>query len=141
MKSSYIGTRLNSQLEYYHNKCMKLRSEYYWLSGISIAINAIIPILSMGIESTGFLKYVIATLSASASVMSSILLLRKTKDTWIKYRSAYEKLKREKALFENSAGIYAAANEGEFILACEDIMESELNAWVELNQNNNEKKE
>ena len=128
-------------MEYYHNKCTALRKEYYWLSGISIVINAVIPILSMGIESTGVLKYAIAALSASASVMSSILLLRKTKDTWIKYRSTYEKLKKEKVLFENSAGKYKMATEKDFILACEEIMESEHNAWKELHKTTNQTKE
>lgn len=141
MKTDYIDTRLDSQLEYYRAKCSNLRSEYYWLSGASIVINAVIPILSMGIESAGVLKYIIAALSASATVMSSILLLRKTKDTWIKYRSTYEKLKKEKVLFENSAGKYETATEKDFILACEEIMESEHNTWEELQKTTSQAKE
>ena len=141
MNTDYIDTRLDSQLEYYRAKCSKLRSEYYWLSGASIVINAVIPILSMGIESAGVLKYIIAVLSASATVMSSILLLRKTKDTWIKYRSTYEKLEKEKVLFENSAGKYETATEKDFILACEEIMESEHNAWEELQKTTSQAKE
>ena len=141
MNSNYIDTRLNNQLEYYHTKCSKLRLEYYWLSGISIVINAIIPILSMGIESAGALKYIIAVLSASVTVMSSILLLRKTKDTWITYRSTYEKLKKEKVLFENSAGKYKTATEKDFILNCEEIMESEHIEWEELQKTASQSKE
>ena len=141
MKTDYIDTRLDNQLEYYRAKSSKLRSEYYWLSGASIVINAVIPILSMGIESAGVLKYIIAALSASVTVMSSILLLRKTKDTWIKYRSTYEKLKKEKVLFENSAGKYETATETDFILACEEIMESEHNAWEELQKTTSQAKE
>ena len=136
-----MDTRLNNQLEYYSTKCSKLRSEYYWLSSISIVINAVIPILSMGIESTGFLKYIIAALSASATISTSILLLCKTKDTWIKYRSTYEKLEKEKVLFENSAGKYETATEQDFILTCEEIMESEHNAWEELQKTASQSKE
>lgn len=141
MKTNYIETRLNDQMGYYHNKCKALRNEYYWLSGISIVINAAIPVLSMGIESAGILKYVIAILSATASVLSSLLLLRKTKDIWIRYRSTYEKLKKEKVLFETSSGKYKFASEEDFILACEEIMESEHSTWLKLHQNGNEKKE
>lgn len=141
MKVSYTETRLDDQLKYYQTKCSKLRSEYYWLSGISIVVNAVIPILSMGIESAGVLRYIIAALSASVTVMSSILLLRKTKDTWIKYRSTYEKLKKEKVLFENSAGKYKTATEKEFILTCEEIMEFEHDAWEELQKTTNQSKE
>ena len=141
MKTDYIDTRLDNQMKYYRTKCSKLRSEYYWLSGVSIVINAVIPILSMGIEFTGVLRYIIAALSASVTVMSSILLLCKTKDTWIKYRSTYEKLKKEKVLFEHSAGKYKTATEKDFILACEEIMESEHNAWEELQKTTSQSKE
>ncbi len=141
MKTNYIDTRLKDQMGYYNNKCVALRREYYWLSSISIVINAVIPILSMGIESAGLLKYAITVLSASVSVMSSILLLRKTKDTWIKYRSTYEKLEKEKILFENSSGKYATATEKDFILACETIMESEHDAWEELHKTSSQTKE
>lgn len=141
MKTNYIETRLKEQMDYYHNKCKKLRKEYYCLSGISIVINAIIPVLSMGIESDGILKYIIALLSATASILSSFLLLRKTKDTWIKYRRTYERLKKEKVLFETSSGKYKTASEEDFILACEEILESEHTAWEELHRDGNEKKE
>lgn len=141
MRINYIETRLNNQMEYYHKKSTKLRKEYYWLSSVSIVINATIPVLSMSIESTGVLKYVIAALSATVSVLSSFLLLRKTKDTWIKYRSTYEKLKKEKVLFETSSGKYQTASEEDFILTCEEIMESEHSTWEKMHQNGNEKKE
>lgn len=141
MKANYIETRLNGQMEYYHKKCTSLRNEYYGLSGISIVINAFIPVLSIGIESTGWLKYIVAILSATTSVLTSLLLLRKTKETWIRYRSTYEQLKHEKILFETSSGKYATANEQEFIVACEAIMMSEHTAWKELLNDTKDKKE
>ncbi len=141
METNYIETRLNGQMEYYHKKCTRRRNEYYWLSGISIVINAAIPVLSIGIESTGRLKYVVAILSATTSILTSLLLLRNTKDTWVRYRSTYEKLKHEKVLFETSSGKYVTANEQEFILACEAIMMSEHTAWKELLNDTKDKKE
>ena len=141
MKTDYIEKRLKGQMDYYSKKSAKCQKEYYWMSTISIVINAIIPVLSLGIEATGVLKYVIAALSAAASITSSILLLRKPKDTWIKYRSTYEKLKKEKILFETSSGKYKNGNEEDFILTCEEIMESEHKHWEDLHQNVKDKKE
>lgn len=140
MQTDYIETRLKDQMGYYERMSKKLRNEYYWLSSISIVINAAIPVLSMGIDTAGVLKYIIALLSATASVLSSFLLLRKTKDTWVRYRSTYEKLRSEQALFETSSGRYKTADEKDFILACEEIMELERNAWEELLQNSQEKR-
>lgn len=141
MKTNYIETRLKGQMEYYSWKSAKCQKEYYRMSTISIVINAIIPVLSLGIEAAGILKYIIAALSAAASITSSIMLLRKPKDTWIKYRSTYEKLKKEKILFETSSGKYKNGSEEEFILTCEEIMESEHKAWEDLHRNGKDNKE
>lgn len=141
MKTDYIETRLKGQMDYYSKKSAKSRKEYYWMSTILIVINAIIPVLSIGIESAGMLKYVIAAFSAAATIISSVLLLRKPKDIWVKYRSTYEKLKKEKILFETSSGKYKNGTEEEFILTCEEIMESEHKDWEDLHRNGKEKKE
>lgn len=127
MKTDYIEKRLKGQMDYYSKKSAKSRKEYYWMSTILIVINALIPVLSLGIESTGIQKYIVAALGSASTIISSVLLLRKPKDTWIKYRSTYEKLKKEKILFETSSGKYKNGTEEEFILTCEEIMESEQN--------------
>lgn len=138
---NYITDRLDKQMEYYHKKCVSLRNEYYRFSAITIIINAIIPVLSMGVDTIGALKYVIASVSALSSILSSMLLLRKTKDTWVRYRYTYEALKKEKILFQTASGKYRNGTEEDFILTCEAIMESENNAWKELLQKNDSKKE
>lgn len=132
MEFDYIETRLKGQMEYYHTKCISLRKEYYIISIIAIVINAAIPVLTISIEVNSIFKYVIASLSAIASILSSALLLRKTKDTWIEYRNTYEKLKREKVLFENQCDKYSNGNVHDFIMVCEDIMQNEHSAWKEL---------
>ena len=96
MKTNYIETRLKDQMDYYSKKSSQSRKEYYWMSTILIVINAVIPILSLGIESTGIQKYIVAALGSAATIISSVLMLRMPKDLWIKYRSTNEKLKREK---------------------------------------------
>lgn len=129
----YINERLSPQMEYYRAKCKKLRREYNVCSIIVIVVNAAIPVISMWAETCTVTKYIIAVASATATVLSSILLLRKTKEQWIEYRSTYEKLKREKVLYESGAGYYQTAGEKEFILKCEDIMDAEHGIWKEIN--------
>ena len=141
MKTNYIETRLKDQMDYYSKKSAQSRKEYYWMSTILIVINAIIPILSLGIESTGIQKYIVAVLGSAATIISSVLMLRKPKDLWIKYRSTNEKLKKEKILFETSSGKYKDGSEEEFIQTCEAIMESEHTAWEDLYRSSKDKKE
>jgi uncharacterized membrane protein len=125
----YIETRLKPQMDYYSNKCSSLQKEYYRLSLVSIVVNAIIPIFTMATDSFFLVKYIIAALSAVATITSSILLLRKTKDTWVEYRSTYEQLKREKIMFEMGVGEYSSQDEDRFIMNCENIMNNEHSAW------------
>lgn len=128
-------------MDYYSKKSSQSRKEYYWMSTILIVINAVIPILSLGIESTGIQKYIVAALGSAATIISSVLMLRKPKDLWIKYRSTNEKLKKEKILFETSSGKYKDGSEEEFIQTCEAIMESEHTAWEDLYRSSKDKKE
>ena len=133
MESNYIKNRLEPQMNYYQTKCSKLRKEYYTISIASIVINAAIPVLSMTTDACPGIKYIIASISALASIFSSVLLLRKTREHWVEYRSTYEKLKRERVLFEAKVGIYQTASENEFILNCENIMDAEHSLWREIN--------
>lgn len=125
----YIKTRLEPQMEYYSSKIALLQKEYYRLSIATIVVNAIIPILTIAVDSFFIIKYAIAALSAVATITSSILLLRKTKDTWVEYRSTYEQLKREKIMFETGVGDYSDHNEAAFIMTCENIMDKEHSIW------------
>lgn len=125
----YIETRLKPQMDYYSNKCSSLQKEYYRLSLVSIVVNAIIPIFTIATDSFFLVKYIIAVLSAVATITSSILLLRKTKDTWVEYRSTYEQLKREKIMFEMGVGEYSSQDKDRFIINCENIMNNEHSAW------------
>lgn len=133
MENNYIKNRLDPQMSYYKSKCKALRKEYNIISIATIVINAAIPVLSMVTDFTPVVKYIIASISALATVFSSVLLLRKTKEHWVEYRTTYEKLKREKVLFEAKAGVYQTASENEFILNCENIMDAEHSLWKEIN--------
>lgn len=125
----YINERLNQQMQYYKDKCKKLQGEFYSLSIISITVNALIPVLSIAVDSIYLMKYIIALLSTLVSISSSILLLKRTKDRWIGYRTTYEQLKKEKILFELGAGSYGDKNIQVFAERCEKIMQDEHSLW------------
>ena len=137
--NDYISNRLNDQMQYYHSKCISFQQEFYRLSVVIIVANAIIPVLLL-VSNCGAIKYIVAIISALASILSSILLLRNTKETWLEYRSTYEKLKREKILFETKSGVYNEASINDFILNCENIIDAEHEIWKRINSNSNLKK-
>lgn len=134
MDFDYIRDRLDVQMRYYNERANKFRKEYYAISIALLVLNALIPVLSIAIESGGIIKYVIASISALASVLSGVLLIKNTKETWIVYRTTYERLEKEKMLFTTSSGKYAGETAEDFIANCEAIMENEHSFWKELNQ-------
>ena len=139
MGNNYIKNRLEPQMAFYKKKCAALQKEFYALSIISIIVNSIIPIFAIAVDTVGFLKYIVSSLSAVATICSSILLLRKTKDTWVECRSTYEQLKHEKIMFESKAGSYGSDDKSGFIAKCESIMDSEHSIWTQLMKDNENK--
>lgn len=125
----YINDRLIPQMQYYKLKSANLQKEFYILSIFSVILTALIPVLSIAADAAPAIKYIIALLSSSSSVLSSVLLLRKTKDKWIAYRITYEQLKKEKVMFELGAGCYQDKNICKLAERCEVIMQNEHSDW------------
>lgn len=135
MVSDYLTDRLAPQMEYYSKACKKLQHQYYCLSICSIVATAIIPILSLAVESCSEIKYLISTVSAVATVASSILLLRKTRENWLEYRASYELLKSERAKYLAVACEYSGQDSPDalnhLVACCEEIMGNEHKSWRE----------
>lgn len=133
MEQEYVKNRLSGQMKYYKEKCASLKKEYYILSAANIILLALIPVVTLAADKFTPIKYIIASMSATASILSSILLLHRTKDKWLEYRSTYEQLKSEEAKYSFHIGIYADKEEKErdhlFMERCEDIMEREHTDW------------
>lgn len=127
----YIKDRLKPQIEYYSKTSKRLQREYYILSIISTIILAVIPILTLLSDFSELYKYLIAGSSAVASVLSGILLLRKTKDNWLEYRATSEALKAELEEYRYSAGAYKGREDKNILLVetCEKIMQAEHSEW------------
>ena len=126
---------------YYHTKCLSLKKEYYCLSILNIIVTALIPIFTLAVENCIFCKYIIVALGAAASIFTSILLLHKTKETQLSFRSTYEALKREQVFYLNQVGDYMETEPEKratlFIDNCEKIMMNEQKTWIEQRQDKN----
>lgn len=140
-KEGYIDQRLRGQLDYYHTKCLSLKKEYYCLSVLNIIVTALIPVFTLAVDDCTFCKYIIAALSTAASIFASILLLHKTKETQLSFRSTYEALKREQIFYMNQVGDYAEKEPEKratlFINNCEKLMMNEQKTWIEQRQDKN----
>lgn len=132
-EENYIKNRLLDQVEYYDKSSKKLQREYYAISITSIVILAIIPVITLLPEHLCFYKYLIAGASAILSMLNSILLVRKTKDNWLEYRTTSEALQSELEKYRCCVGSYNKATSEErfrvFVETCEKIMSTEHVGW------------
>ena len=132
----YIEDRLLPQLRYYSATSRRFQTEYYVLSIINIAVLALIPVFTMLIDILPIFRYVVTGASAIISILSSILLVRQSKDNWLDYRITAENLKVELAKYRAKAGEYCSENPCEtdlklslFVENCEQIMRAEHTGW------------
>lgn len=129
----YIQIRLLPQIQYYSKSSRRMQNEYYALSILNIVLTAAVPIILMLPETVTSAKYISASISAIASIFSSILLIRGTRDNWIEYRTASEALKSELAAFKAKSAVYQKLDCNMrfslFVERCESIMHAERTGW------------
>ena len=133
MGEEYIAGRLELQINYYDRKSFRCQREFHTLSVINIVILALIPVISIAADNFSSVKYLVAAASATASILSSILLLKKSKENWVEFRATCEALKSEREKFRYAAGPYkvlpSPERDARFIERCEDIMSKEHSDW------------
>lgn len=129
----YIQCRILPEIQYYSRSSRRTQKEYYILSILNIVIMAAVPVIAMLPETVVFAKYIAAAMSALASILSSVLLIRHTKDNWIEYRKTSELLKSELAVFKAGVCGYQTLNQKQrfslFVGRCEGFMQSERDGW------------
>lgn len=135
-EGGYIEKRLQGQMNYYHNACVKLQKEYHCLSILNIIVTSSVPVFTLAVEDWSAAKYIVAVLSVIATACTSILLLHKTKDIQVNYRATYEALKTEQIFYLNGVEVYAGMAHGQraavFIKRCEELMGNEHRTWEKL---------
>ena len=130
---------LHDKMGYYRWMSKKSQKEYYAMSIIVIISNTVVAVLANSIESDSPIKYVITAFGMIAAILSGILMLRQSKETWIKCHITHRKLMSEKILFETGSGIYSNGTAEDFILTCEKIMMDEHETWERIRRNNQNK--
>jgi len=134
LNEQYMTERLNPQINYYNKKSVSCQRKYHALSIGNIVLTALIPVITMLSNDFSCAKYTVALAGAVASILSSVLLLKKYKETWLECRITCEILISERETYRHSAGVYKTLPEDErdthFIERCEEIMSSEHSNWA-----------
>lgn len=133
-----IKNRVVHLLEWYAKKATCYKRYYYVLSIALIIINASIPVIHQFEWEQS--KIIVSSISATASIIASILTLVSVKDTWFRYRKHVELLKTECMLFNCRCGDYNEDDrEKIFISNIENISSGERAYWKRFkNENKNE---
>ncbi|WP_339708441.1 DUF4231 domain-containing protein [uncultured Kriegella sp.] len=102
----YVTERLDAQQKWYSKKS-GINKDYHNRIKIATIICAVlIPLLS-GLESFGMLA---GALGAVVAILTSVSGVMKFEQKWINYRTASERLKREKLLWQTKTPPYEKDN-------------------------------
>ncbi|MCP8849146.1 DUF4231 domain-containing protein [Latilactobacillus curvatus] len=136
---TYRDERLNNQIDWYDEKSGHEKKWYYAIKILQVIFSASIPVLTSFVIDFHWALRLIGVLGGLVTVLEGISSVMKFHEKWIQYRTISESLKREKYMFEASAGVYDAANTDEFktlVERCETIISSENINWANMGNNN-----
>ena len=135
----YIHQRLEDQIAYYEQKSSRNKKTYYALSIAAIAANAMIPVVSVFLPSATIPKLIITLLSASAAIVSSVLILFNARDLWAKYRLSATRLQAFRHQYFTRSGIFAGLDEEQafqrLVEVSEQQIQEENSSWEIILQN------
>lgn len=137
--STYKGERLNDQIEWYDKKSSYEKRRHYVIKISQVMLSASIPVLTSFVIDSHWVLRIIGIFGGLVTVLEGMSSVMKFHEKWIQYRTISESLKREKYMFEASAGVYDAANTDEFktlVERCETIISSENINWANMGNNN-----
>lgn len=138
MSQSYdfMRDRLEGQINYYSKQSGKNKKKYFATQTIIIVLGVIIPIVNFiaignigNTQLSGFFLFVSTILASIISFTAALSQLNKHYESWLNYRNILELLKREKSLYQNSAGGYFNLSEVDkkrmFVERVEELLSSE----------------
>ncbi len=132
--STYIEERLNGQQQWYSAKSSLNKKYHTQLKISTIVLSVLIPFIS-GLEKQlpeeAPILLLLAILGSLVAVLTAISGLMKFKEKWINYRTASERLKKERLFWATKTGPYAQHMEGFDLLVkrVESIISSENGDW------------
>ena len=136
----YIKERVEDQIKWYGARSKSNQTKYKRWQVVKVAAALVIPVLSLAVECSDYIKYIIALLGAFVAFAESYIKIYDFKDLWTKYRIAAEVLKREKLFFLTNSGVYQGQEKNFkiFVQRCENLMQSENEEWLSIvNQDDN----
>lgn len=132
---TYIEERVIDQIVWYDQKSSEKQTRFKQLTILSIALNAIIPIVVLFTDYSVAAKILVTALSSSAGSINTIITLCGYKDLWIQYRSNCELLKSTLHRFFLRAGEFQriaddpAALMDALVVNCEEYLTKEFKSW------------
>jgi hypothetical protein len=135
MPADVTMERLDDQLKWYGDRSSRNQRYYKSLKILVIVVAASIPVLSGNLPflgPDGVPKWGLGVLGALVAVIEGIQQVYQFHANWLSYRATCEGLKREKFLYLAKAGPYAAAADGDVLLAerVEAMISQENAKWV-----------
>lgn len=151
-QEDYIKDRLDDQINWYEGKSSFNQKKHKFWQVMKIVSALLITTISLwapanlfktGDEITDFhvnLTHIIGVIGAFVVFIESFVKIFDYEKLWIKYRSTAEKLKREKLLFETHSKPYHTKEAFNLMVQrCEAIMQDEVQGWVEVVSEKEEK--
>ncbi|MGM5471295.1 DUF4231 domain-containing protein [Flavobacteriaceae bacterium LMO-SS05] len=144
-QEDYISQRLDDQINWYEGKSSVCQKKHKLWQVIKITAALSITTLSLwsSVEdeivkfSLWFFEInmpqIIGIIAAFIVFIESFVKIYDYEKLWIQYRTASEKLKREKLLFETRTNPYHTSDAFSILVQhCEAIMQNEVQGWVEM---------
>jgi len=130
----YLRDRVDDQMNWYDKKAVFNQKRYKNLKLLEIIVSVSLPFFT-GLIAEGTKidwKIVVGIMGVLVAGIEGVLSFQKYQENWLTYRTTAEQLKREKLLFQASAGHYRKSQDFPlFVLRCEQIMGKENASWFE----------
>jgi len=142
---NYINNRLLSQIDWYDRKSSDYQKKYKRISILTVTLNGLIPIIILLADYGLVIKLLIAVISSTTAVLTSMQILNNYKDLWIQYRSNCSILQSALHRFYTCSGEFANKEEDDrfslLVELSEDCMTSEYQQWSAAHSSDNKPSE
>jgi len=109
---NYLTERFEPQYEFYDKKARESRQRFLSFQIIIIVVSAFIPIVNVpGIGNDPQIRITSSILAGIVVILTSLIQLLKSHETWVIYRATANSLLGEKYIFKNNAGLYSNLTE------------------------------
>lgn len=133
----YIKDRVMNQMDYYKIKSREYKKKYNSWMTTSIVIGLMIPVFSIFVNESLFMKAIISFLGGGTAAITAYLRLHNYLELWSFYRSNREYLFSVLYFYFTATGIFRritdqAERDALLIETCEGCFNAENKQWYEL---------